>query len=171
MRFSQLFPEEQFPATMAWGNSRLFLNTGIAQCKRQAEALTKYKTAEYKAEKMSDDDKKLLPKTDASFDPREVDEFLADWGFYKQDKEPTEKENLIVILNRLRRWNQSLMWWADAWEPIQTALYNLRYAVNSRTFKGLIELGQNMYARQTEVQIGEHSKRSVLHPFPKKKDE
>jgi len=60
MRFSQLLPQEQFPATMAFGNSRLFLNTGIAQCKRQAEALKKYKEANYKAAEMKPEDLKLL---------------------------------------------------------------------------------------------------------------
>jgi len=62
------------------------------------------------------------------------------------------------------------MWWADAWSPIQTALYNLRYAFNGRTFKGLIDLGKSMYEREHEVQIGGHQGRR-LNPFSKKKDE
>lgn len=173
MRFSQLMPEEQFPATMAWGNSRLFLNTGISQCRRQAEALKKYKEAGYLAEKMSPEDVKLLPKKDASFDPREVDEFLEDWAKYKEDQEPTSKENIIVILNNLRRWNQSLMWWTDAWDAIQKALYNLRYAWNSRTFKGFLELGRNMYEREHEVSVGSHrgSGLARLNPLRKKDEE
>jgi hypothetical protein len=170
MRFSQLLPEEQFPATMAWGNSRLFLNTGVSQCKRQAEALQKYKDANYKAEGMSENDKKLLPKIDASFDPREVDEFLLDWKEYDQSQPPNSEHNVVVIINRLRRWNQSLMWWCDAWDAIQKALYNLRYAWNSRTFKGFLELGRNMYEREHEISIGEH-KRRLPNPFGKKKDE
>ena len=170
MRFSQLLPQEQFPATMAFGNSRLFLNTGIAQCKRQAEALKKYKEANYKAAEMKPEDLKLLPRSDASFDPREVDEFLEDWNTYKQDQEPSSKENVIVITNRLRRWNQNLMWWTDAWEAIQRALYNLRYAWNSRTFKGLLELGKNMYDREHEVAVGGHRPR-IPNPFKKKDEE
>jgi hypothetical protein len=232
MRFSDLRIEEMFPATLSFGNSRMFLYTGIAQCQRMSEALKKYKTAGYDAEKMSEDDRRLLPegsvtekiettidktnettvekylcretfnleyrgtkgvkilvieppidslcecgkpaeitvefKTGAEkktetkgirgprWEPQEVDDFLKKWEKYHMDKEPYDRENLPVILNDLAPYNQNLMWWAMAWEPIQRAHYNLLYAVNSRTFKGFIELGKNLYDRAHEVAVGQH---------------
>jgi hypothetical protein len=232
MRFSDLRIEEMFPATLSFGNSRMFLYTGIAQCQRMSEALTKYKKANYKVEEMSEDDRRLLPEGSvtenlvttidksgekkeeknicrATFDqnyrgqrgltilsdtppidalcecenpaelviqitsgierktetkgirgprwePQEVDDFLEKWEKYDMTKEPYDKANLPVILNELAPYNQNLMWWAMAWEPIQRAHYNLLYAVNSRTFKGFIELGKNLYDRAHEVAVGQH---------------
>jgi hypothetical protein len=92
------------------------------------------------------------------WEPQEVDDFLTKWKKYHMDKEPYDRENLPVILNDLAPYNQNLMWWAMAWEPIQRAHYNLLYAVNSRTFKGFIELGKNLYDRAHEVAVGQHRK-------------
>lgn len=243
MRFSDLRIEEMFPATLSFGNSRMFLYTGIAQCQRMAEALKKYKAAEYGVEKMSEDDRRLLPegsvtentvttidktnekteeknicretfeqnyrgqkgltivsdqpeidslcecgkpaelvvrirsgalvKTETKgirgpkWEPQEVDDFLEKWAKYKTSKEPYDKDNLPVILNDLAPYNQNLMWWAMAWEPIQRAHYNLLYAVNSRTFKGFIELGKNLYDRAHEVAVGRHRR----WPWAKKGEE
>jgi len=246
MRFSDLRIEEMFPATLSFGNSRMFLYAGIAQCQRMAEALTKYKTAEYDATKMTEQDQRLLPPgsmkvvtktvevepkkveekdicrnafedlykgskgitilkdladafgtieqrakakageqgpicghcgelaeiririttaavrrqeqaeiTGPHWEPREVDDFLRKWSKYKLEKEPFDKENQAVILNELQPYNQTLMWWAMAWEPVQRAHYNLLYAVNSRTFRGFIQLGREMYQREHEANVGQ----------------
>lgn len=243
MRFSDLRIEEMFPATLSFGNSRMFLYTGISQCQRMAYALEKYKTAEYDVVKMSEDDQRLLPegsittntvttvdksaektemlnlcrktydehyrgqrgltilsdepeidtlcscgnpaelkvkivsgakiqtKTEGirgpKWEPKEVDDFLKKWDKYDVDKEPFHKDNLPVILNDLMPYNQNLMWWGMAWEPIQRAHYNLLYAVGSRTFKGFITLGSNLYSRAHEVAVGAHKR----WPWSKKPEE
>lgn len=172
MRFSDLGPESLFPATMAFGNSRLFLYTGISQCQRQAEALQKYKEANYKPEMMNEKDRSLLPRADAKYEPKEVDDFLKKWGMYDPLKPPDDPANIVVIINYLQTYNAPLQWWASAFEPIQRAAYNVRYAVGSRTFKALITLGQNMFQReQDRFSIGEKSHRSFRHPLGEKQEE
>ena len=181
MRFGKILAEEYFPATMSFGNSRHFLQSGINQCQRQAEALKKYKDANYNVTSMKEEDRKLLPEGSVytqngqvqgpSYEPREVDDFLKKWEKYDLTKEPYSKENLPVILNDLMPYNQNLMWWAGAFDPIMKARFNLTYAENSRTFKGFIHISGQMYEREHEVSVGAHRGRSLRHPFGQKTGE
>ena len=144
MRFSSLHGEEQFSNTMAFGNSRSWLYTGIMQWERMVDALEKMKTG----------DRSNVP-SDANYNPDQVDDIIARWKLYDLSLPPSDPKNVTWVINHGWRYNRNLMHWAHAWEPIHRALLNGRFAMDSRTFKALIELGKNMFQRELEVQVGE----------------
>src|SRR5689334_20306213 len=79
MRFSDLDGMEEFSNSMAYGNARSWLYTGIAQLQREVEALKKWKGG----------DKTDVPE-DANYDPKIVDDLISKWEDYEPEKEPED---------------------------------------------------------------------------------
>lgn len=161
MRFTELDGVEEFSNSMAFGNARSWLYTGISQLQREIEALKKYKEAGYKTPVTEEDTG--LPK-DAEYDPKIVDDLLEKWKLYDMSLNPENPKNLIVVLNYLWRYNRNLMWVVHVFFPIHLAVLNGRYARGSRTFKAFVSMAKNLYQRDDEVEIGGRQ-RSLRHPL------
>lgn len=170
MRFSDIHPEEQFVNTLAYGVWQSHLDTGVSQCQRMAEALTRWKKSRADAQASQPNATPAKPASgnadewweSARFDPQQVDDFLEKWAKYKTDEPPDSKANLTVLRNGLWRYNRNLMWCLQAYRPIHLALLNGRYAVGSRTFKALNDLGKNMFQREFDIERGESEKGGKL---------
>ena len=165
MRFSHLYPDEQYSETMAFGNGRLWLSTGIIQWENMVDTLKKWKAwkADPKNSKPSNIDE------DADFNPDEVDDIIRRWDGqegdpakgieriegYDKSLAPYSAKNLIWVLNHGWRYNRSLMFYIGFFEPVQRAHLNTRYAVDSRTFNALVELGKAERGRETTIDRAE----------------
>ena len=180
MRFSHLYPDEQYSETMAFGNGRLWLSTGITQWEGMVDTLKKWK--DWKIDKTKAFPEKL--DEDADFNLEEVDDIIERWDGCKQDCKkahkhiigynplmaPASAENLVWVLNHGWRYNRSLMYYIGFFEPVQRAHLNTRYAVDSRTFNALVELGKAERGREVSTEIaGKEDKKkswtSKLNPF------
>ena len=158
MRFSHLYPDEQYSETMAFGNGRLWLQTGIVQWEAMVDTLKKW--TDWK--KAGSDPEKKPDKVDAeaNYNPDEVADIIERWDGnqakhiigYDNTLPPWSQKNLVWVLNHGWRYNRPLMYYIGFFEPVQRAHLNTRYAVDSRTFNALVKLGMAERGREETIE-------------------
>lgn len=175
MRMSHLYPDELYSNTMAFGNARSWLYTGIMQWEKMVDILSKWKIAKSKTLVKSSEnvfgpqfEHPIVPlngeeEIEGNFNPDQVDDIILRWrgdrekgivGFNPQQP-PFSRENAVWVLNHGWRYNRNLMFWAHFFEPVHRAMLNTRYAMESRTFKALVSLGMAERNRETQVEFAE----------------
>jgi hypothetical protein len=176
MRFSHLYPDEQYSETMAFGNGRLWLQTGIVQWEAMVDTLEKWKG--WKATGADPEKKPDKVDAQANYNPEEVDDIIERWKGneakhiigYDNTLSPWHPKNLVWVLNHGWRYNRPLMYYIGFFEPVQRAHLNTRYAVDSRTFNALVKLGMAERGREETVEREDAEKKkagwkSKLNPF------
>ena len=181
MRFSHLYPDEQYSETMAFGNGRLWLYTGITQWETMVDTLKKWRAWKAAGEKAGGKPANL--DEDADFNPDEVDDIIKRWDGqegdgklqerivgYDKTKPPYATDNLVWVVNHGWRYNRPLLFYIGFFEPVQRAHLNTRYAVDSRTFNALVELGKAERGRETSIDRADEGEKkkswlSKVNPF------
>lgn len=187
MRFSHLYPDEQYSETMAFGNTRHWMQTGVLQWEAMVDTLEKWQT--WKKEGGLAEKKPDKVDATANYNPEEVDDIIERWHGcssdssgklscekkhlhiigYDQLEPPWSQKNLIWIVNHGQRYNRPLMYCVGFFEPVQRAHLNTRYAVDSRTFNALVKLGMAERGREETVEREQKEKKenwkNKINPF------
>lgn len=150
MRFSSLYKDEEFDNALVFSTWHFLFETGIAQMKDYVIRL-KDMMSEKKKET---DEKKKIPADQE----QRIQELIKNFESYDNSKPVDSKENIKIIRNYLRPYNESLGYGIIMYD-MHMALLNGRYAENGgQGRKDVKEVTKTILQRDYEIAVGNQNK-------------
>lgn len=147
MRFSSLYEAEEFDNALVFASWHFLFETGLAQMKDYVASLEENLI-----------EKGLNPPYDIPVEQMiRIEELIQRFKMYDDDKPVDSKENIKIIRNYLRAYNQSLGYGIIMYDMHQ-ALLNGRYAEKGgQARKDVKDVTKTMLQRGVDVQFGDEN--------------